>query len=200
MPNPTRPRKNANHKPDCACTSCIARRGAKEAHTLPVGDDGTALAPLTTPKNLSNIDAPMLGQSRRARDRVAQWIAIRAQEPHLLQREIADKMGINPKTLTSLLYNATKAGWLQFDDPLEKIEFQVIPKTVDNLIEFLNQKDKTVTLETAKGTIFKSYQASKGISDAPSNVLALKIEMGDPTTPVKEITGQIVGKARSITD
>lgn len=143
---------------------------------------------------------PMLGQSRKARDRVATWIAIRAQEPHLLQREIADRMGINPKTLTALLYNATKAGWLQFDDPLEKIEYQIVPKVVDNLIEFLDQKDKTVTLETAKGTIFKSYQASKGISDAPSNVLALKIEMVDPTTPTKSITGQIIGKARALSD
>lgn len=187
------------HKPDCKCLPCVSRRGAEEAHTIPTGDGRTALAPLVGIKEQVNRDLPpLVGQSRKARDRVAEWIAIRASEPHLRQKDIAERMGIKAHTLNNLIQNAQKKGWLVFDNPLDKIEYQIVPKVVDNLIEFLDQKDKTVTLETAKGTIFRQYQASKGIQDVQNNVLALKIEMADSTAPVKIVTGQIVGQPRSI--
>lgn len=187
------------HKPGCKCSFCATRDGAKEAHFVTAGSGKTVVAPLVGVKEQVNKDLPALvGQSRKARQRVAEWIAIRAAEPHLRQKDIAERMGITAGTLSNLLANAQRKGWLVFDNPMDKIEYQIVPKVVDNLLEFLDQKDKTVTLETAKGTVFKQYQAAKGVQDVQNTVLALKIEMADPGTPTKIITGQIVGQPRSV--
>jgi transposase len=138
---------------------------------------------------------------RSARDRVAQWLALKANQPSLKNKEIAEMLGISPITLQQYIGQGRKAGWLQFDDPLDKVEHLIIPKTVDNLMEFLNQKDKTVTLETAKGTIFKQYQASKGIQEGGQQVLALKIEMPTASSQVPKIAvGQIVGQPKVLID
>ena len=54
-----------------------------------------------------------------------------------------------------------------------------------------------MTIETAKGTIFKQYQDSKGISDAPQTILALKIETIG-VDDQKIIEGHVVGVAREL--
>lgn len=87
-------------------------------------------------------------------------------------------------------------------DPLARIEYDIIPQTLDNIAFYLSKeggRDKQVTLETAKATIYKQYQESKGISDAPQTVLALKIDMGDPDGPqLKAVAGSIVGAPRGL--
>jgi transposase len=140
----------------------------------------------------------MLKRSRDARTRVAEWIELRAQNPGLKQYEIAEKMGITYVTLRNLLSSAARNGWLVFDDPMEKIEHQIIPKATENLLEFLNEKDKTVTLETMKATAFKQYAATMGINDAPQNVLALRIEMTGTPGETKVVEGQIVGRPKEL--
>lgn len=91
-----------------------------------------------------------------------------------------------------------ESGNLTFDDPMEQIEFEIVPKTVQNLSELLDQKDKQATLETAKGTIFRAYQEAKAATPAAATVLALKLEFpkeGD----TKEATialGQVLGQGR----
>lgn len=170
----------------------VARQRAEKAESLATGK-----RPSSRGQKLNGV---ITVRGNSLRDRIAQWVEIRTAEPHLRQREIAEKMGIAPTTLTRCIADARKAGFLQFEDPLDKIEYQIVPKVLDNLMEFLDQKDKTVTLETAKGTIFKQYQGAKGVSDAPTNVLALKIEMPDGTQGAKILTGQIVGQPRVLTE
>lgn len=137
------------------------------------------------------------GMDRSFRARVTQWLAIRALQPDITHAEIAAKIGISPETLRHHITKAGKQGLLSNLDPIEQLKYQIIPKVVDNLNEFIDQKDKQVTLETAKHTIFKAYQASEGIQDQNNMVLALKIEAADPTQP-KNITGEIIGTARSL--
>jgi hypothetical protein len=135
------------------------------------------------------------------RSRIAAWIKMRNEEPGITNKEIAERLSIHPRYLSTLIWRASKEGWLKFDDPMNVIEYRLIPKVTENLEYYLNKRDKTVTLETAKGTIFKQYQESKGISDAPQTVLALKIEGGAPRgEEIKAVLGQIVGKPRKFTD
>ncbi len=115
----------------------------------------------------------------------------------ITQTEIARRLGISRFSLANHIDRAVKEGWLKFDQPLERLEHELMPKVVDNLNYFLDKKDKTVTLETAKGTLYKDYQASKGINDSPTTVLALKIETVEPEN-VKIIEGHIVGTAREL--
>lgn len=107
-------------------------------------------------------------------------------------------MGITPGTLSTHIYRATKEGWLKFDDPLSRVEFQLIPKIVRNLDEFLEDRDRTVTIEAAKGTLFKQYAESKGVTNAPTTVLALKLEL--PSGETKAIFGKVVGSGRALDD
>lgn len=135
-----------------------------------------------------------------ARARVAAWVAFRTADPNITNVEVARRLGCNSRTIENNLRKASKEGWLQFDDQLDRMKYEIVPKVVDNLNHFLDAKDRTTTIETAKGTIFKVFQASEGISDAPQTVLALKIEPADPkdVNQVKIITGQIVGRPREM--
>lgn len=126
------------------------------------------------------------------------WLAMRSLEPTLSTKDIADRLGISVGYLRNLIYNARKDGWLSFTDPLDQIEYGIVPKVIDNLNYFLDAKDKTVTIETAKGTVFPQYKESKGISEAPHTVLALKIEAPLPSDNVRVIAGQIVGRPRQL--
>lgn len=188
----------AFHKnPNCKCIACTSRRRKEEAIALAAREGREPVVPKPVIKD-GKINAdlpPLIAEDRSARGRIAQWLAIRAAEPQLKNKDIAERMGIATNSLNTLIQKAVRDGWLKFDDPLSRIEHEVVPKVVDNLVTFLDAKDKTVTLETAKGTIFKTYQEVKGIQEVPQTVLALKIEASEPST-VKVAVGQIIGKPR----
>lgn len=144
-------------------------------------------------------DMPVLHvKGRTKRDRVLEWMELRVQNPGISNAECSRRMGLSPNTLKGYIYQATKEGWLKFNDPVERIDNEIVPKVLENLISFLDDKDKQVTIETAKGTVFKTYQEAKGITENPSTVLALKIEMPDPTLGMKISAGHIVGRPKEI--
>lgn len=192
---------STNHKnPDCKCFSCAARRRKAETFLITTRARREALAddPKKSHKAPVNPDLPdIYVYGRSARDRIEQWAEIRLKNPELKNMEIAKMLGIAPGTLKALIVQANREGWLKFDNPIERIDFEIIPKVMNNLSEFLDQKDKTVTIETAKGTIFKQFQDAKGISDAPQTILALKLETVD-VDDSKVLTGHVVGKPREI--
>ena len=102
-----------------------------------------------------------------------------------------------------MISKATKEGWLIFEDPMKRIEHEITPAVVDNLKYWLDKKDKQITIETAKGTLFPAYKESKGIREAPSTVLAIKIEpaiQGDPGVEIKTFTGTIVGTPKGMVE
>lgn len=145
------------------------------------------------PKEVLEADFVVVGKSPR--DRVAQWITIRQQEPDLTTADIARKMNLTPRTLYAYLQRAHKEGWLRFDDPLARVEHEIIPKVLDNMSLFLDQRDKQTTIEAFKSTVARSYQEARGLTDAPQTFVAIKIEAANPDS-TKIITGQIVGKPR----
>ena len=124
---------------------------------------------------------------------------MRALEPGITTMECAKRMGIAPITLATYISRARRAGWLVFDDPMSRLEHEIIPKVADNLNYYLDQRDRTVTIETAKGTLFKQYQAEQGIQDSAQTVLAIKIEYPQDlidSPEIKVISGNIVGKPK----
>lgn len=137
--------------------------------------------------------------TKSARARIAQLLALRAMYPDITNTEIAARMGIKATSLNTLIWRSTKEGLIQFDDPMDKLEYEIIPKVVDNLKAYLDSADDgarlKTTLETAKGTIFRQYQEVKGVNQNPQTVLALKIEMPDGDS-IKLAAGQIVGKPK----
>lgn len=149
----------------------------------------------------SYVTTPVGNDARRGgtKLRIREWLKIRAVEPLITASDAAVRMGVSSRTLYRDIATATKEGWLRFEDPVERIDFQIIPKTLDNLNRFLDERDKTVTIETAKATIFKTYQNAKGVSDGGTMILALKIEQPEEENP-RIITGHIIGKPKVITE
>ena len=132
-----------------------------------------------------------------ARGHVASWIHARAEEPELTNIDIAKRLGISAKTLNNHIYRARKEGWLHFEDPLEEVEYGIVPKVVKNLNKFLDDEDKTVTLEVAKGTLFKQFQEAKGITEKSMNVLAIRLELPEIGIDSTIVSGKIVGKPKT---
>ena len=81
---------------------------------------------------------------------------------------------------------------------MEKMDNEIIPKVLENVSQLLDQKDRLTTIETAKNTIFKTYQAAHGVRDNPVTMLALKIETSPSTESSKVFTGEVVGKPQSL--
>lgn len=206
-----------NHKQGCRCTLCAARR--RQAKALALGDgvsprsqvdqvvkvvegvegvEGVEVIGVDPKEEPLHPDLYSTQSRPTARNRIASWIEMRALDPTLSTAECSRRMGLNPKTLATIISRAVKEGWLKFDDPLERIEHEIIPKTLDNLAEFLREGDKQVTIEVAKGTIFKQFQAAKGISEAPVTVLALKIETLSTGDQPKIVSGNVVGRSREV--
>lgn len=158
-------------------------------------DGGSGGQSPDTPPETVNADIPpyIVKREKGIRAAIGHWIMIRAAEPGLTNKAIADRIGISPRTLSTYIYQATKAGWLRFDDPLAQLEFEIVPKVVENLKHYLDARDKQVTIETAKGALFPAYKESKGIQEAQQTVLAMRIELPESTEGLKAIPGHIVG-------
>lgn len=211
MPSPAtkdRPRStggaNFHKNPDCACTVCTARRRKAQALALTTGAGGSELEPkssheaaLARGEDPIGADIPFRVTKRTARGWVAQWAQIRAAEPNITNVDVAKRLGISRCRLQACLTRATREGWLIFEDPISKIEYEIVPKVVRNLNKFLDEEDKTVTIETAKGTIFKVYQDSKTEQQTPQTMLAIKIEPADGDK-VHIVAGHVVGKPKEI--
>ena len=139
--------------------------------------------------------ATRLKQTSLIRKKALAIVAMRAQG--YSTEEIASELGIRPRSVAQYVYTASKGGWLPrtkgsaFADPKDSIDFELAHKAVRNMNEFLDSPDietrKEMTLELAKGSLFKRFDQSKEATLPGMQVLAIKIDM--PTTgdtPVRE--------------
>lgn len=191
----------ATHKSGCGCRPCAARRRTEEAIAGRTGPDRTspvaATEALVPPKDILS-DLPAVPVSRM-KQHVARWLTMKTANPDLTNKEIAQELGISLSTLQNTLYKARQQGWLTFVDPVDELKYGMIPKIADNLNLFLDARDRTVTLEAAKATLFREYASKEGINDAPpTTILALKIEMPTNAAPTTNIKGVIVGTPVSL--
>lgn len=183
----------AHKNPECPCPPCRARR--RKAQTLALAA-GEQIWEGNIPESVDAISADLfVAETGTLRSRISEWLKLKQVDADITISEAARRLKIDSKTLNATILKAVEEGWLKFEDPLSKVEYQIIPKVIRNLSRLLDEGDKQTTIETAKGTVFKTYQDSKGISDAPKTVLALKIEMPDGEN-VHRMTGQILGAPR----
>lgn len=139
----------------------------------------------------------IVAKGRSHRDRIAEWALMRSQG--MKNVDIAVKLGIAPSTLNTLISKAAREGWLKFDHPAERLEFELAPLIVDNIKEHLVNGDKKMTIEAAKGIgLFKAHQAVKVENESPQMVLALKIETPAGYDPTTQVTGVIVGRPKAV--
>lgn len=192
-----------SHQPNCRCNPCKARNRKQEALALAARARGMQLAPEHPVPQVGLEPVPKMQPpaftraTKGLREKVASFITFSTVYPNISKAELAEKMGIPKSALHKMIKDAQEAGILTFDDPLDRVEHELIPKVIDNLNYFLDAKDRTVTIEAAKGTVFRQFQESKGISDNAQTVLALKIEQADGQT-IKIATGRIVGQPKEL--
>jgi DNA-binding CsgD family transcriptional regulator len=116
----------------------------------------------------------------KVRKTVFAAVALKAQG--LKNKDVAEQLGITTNTLKVYMYRAHKNGWFNidsFEDPDDKLEIVLKSKTIRNLDMYLDNADKEVTLETAKGLgIFKQHQMIKNDTVAPIGIaLSVSVEM-----------------------
>jgi len=142
----------------------------------------------------------VVDENETPRAYVARWLELRSKDPDLTIHEAARQLRISKRTLNAAIQQAVENGWLKFEDPLSRLEYEVVPKVVRNLNAWLDENDKTVTIEAAKGMVFPIYRESKGVNEAPQTILALKIESPTNEQSSAVLTGQIIGAPRKIED
>lgn len=189
--------KIQGHKLDCLCTACTCHR-ASEARLAAIGRNPEAFVEKKDKKS-TKVRSVNNEATRRIKQRVADILALRATDPGISKLEIAKKLGVCHTTINHALDFAAQNGWITLEDPIERVRHEIVPKTIDNINHFLDAKDKQVTIEVAKGTIFKMFQTAEGLQDEAPMVLALKIEM-PPTGDAqgKIIEGQVIGKPKQL--
>lgn len=207
VPDTEEPKRRPGRPPKTLST----RDGQEETLPEPVGEFGPGLGP-SDPQEETVIEAdssvwltkavekhPVKGEGPRGR--IAAWLMLRAVEPNITIKDAAEKLGVSRRTLHSDIVKAVEHGWLKFDESMDQIRYQVIPKVIRNLNHFLDEGDRQVTIEAAKGTVFKQFAEAEGLQDnRQTTILALKLEL--PETPAGEqpltLTGKIVGQPREI--
>ena len=142
--------------------------------------------------------APLAKRTTRyQRGVIAEWIKLRTIEPDITNLEIAQRMGIHKQYLYRTINQAVKEGWLTFDDPMARIEHEIVPKALDTISQHLDAGDGKMAIEVAKGAIFPAYKESKGVSQHGTNIaIALKVELPEGVGAPEIIEGQIVGKPK----
>lgn len=178
----TKPRNGGchTHRPGCRCRPCTGKRIRQEKALT-----GRAGSPdfVTKPEQpvavdvVIDADQPLVVKERGPKAVLLEWAALRAAEPNLTSGQIADRLGIGRESLATILYRAKKKGLLKYESPTLILETEIVPKVVRNLNHWLDRKDRSVTVEAAKGLIFPQYRESHGIHDHAPTVLALKIEL-----------------------
>ncbi len=149
-----------------------------------------ALIPPSQRAGADPVTSPL--QKPGLRRKAIEIIGLRSQG--FTHAEIGERLRIKPGSVSTILYRASKAGFLEdshgnflLDDPKDEVEFSLQHLATKNLRELmssdqvLSKGDKLVkmeaTLEVAKGTLFKKFDQPKESVAPNMNVLAVKIEM-----------------------
>lgn len=115
--------------------------------------------------------------------------------------DICKALGISEKSISPYIYRAGKNGWLDIDNPKARMQYQVVHKVVRNLDEMLDSSDpgvrERITVETAKGTLFKDFGEQQ---QAPTQqtIVAVRVEM--PTGPQQQMRDDTTGGVPAYVD
>jgi hypothetical protein len=139
----------------------------------------TALAPVdpAAPVSLRRHKAPK--DSKVYKVAIA-YIALKAQGLQLTA--ISEQLGVPKTTIQTYVKRAHRFGWLRPKDLDVEDQFEIsIPeKVARNVNEFLDERDKDITVEAAKGIgLFKNHQAVK-VDGQVGVGFALKVQVELP--------------------
>lgn len=155
-----------------------AVRTCDDTHLLQ--SHGNAVRALKARKKRLSLKQP---KDSRVKRTVFAALAMKAQGK--TNSEIADACGITKNTLKTYMYRAHVRGWLtvaSLEDPDDALEIVLKTKTVRNVDEFLDARNREVTIEAAKGLgLFKTHQIVKNDNVAPiAFALSVNVEMPPP--------------------
>lgn len=110
--------------------------------------------------------------------------------------EIAKQLGLAHRSIRQYVYIASKNGWLtDFSSTKDAIEFGLLPKALKNLHGLLDSEILPVkakaTMELLQGTAFKEFDQKTADQQAPTTVVAIRIER--PAAPITVREGTIGG-------
>jgi predicted transcriptional regulator len=97
---------------------------------------------------------------RRADDspmRITALKIVAMREAGVSEEGIASELGLSPKTIAGYVHKAGRNGWLEFNDPKDTLEYQLMHKVVRNLDEALDDTTRHVT----SGIMVKTAVAEK---------------------------------------
>jgi hypothetical protein len=126
---------------------------------------------------------------------------MKAEEPNITNKEIAERLNISVSTLNNCLQLGKKEGWLTFEDPFNKIQYEMIPSNIDKVQSLMDAGDQKTIIEVFKQLTAPAYRESQGINDAKGDnmMIAIKIEM-PPADQMPVVRGVIIGEARTLTN
>lgn len=145
------------------------------------------------PSKLPIKRAPRMKQPKAPKDSkvyksVMAIIALKAQGQ--TTKEIAETLQISVHTVKQYLFRAGKKGWLNisnFDDPQDQLDVVLKSKVIRNVDEFLDERDKEVTLK-----VFDHFKPAAGpeLQQLPQ-AMVLQVKVDLPQMLVQSSTIQI---------
>lgn len=144
-----------------------------------------ALAPSTgagaPPLRRRRSPTPKAPKDSKVYKTVMAIVALKAQGQQ--HKAIAETLGLSEHTIGVYLQRAVQKGWLNahsFQTIDDHLDFIVRDKVARNVTEFLDERDKEVTIEAAKGLgMFKTHQVVKGGEGAAVG-FALRVQVELP--------------------
>lgn len=164
------------------------------------GETGTEVLERAADKLLADdavVVRPDLVQARKRASKFPKQIAVivYCRLNGMSNSEIADALGIKPRSVSQLLYRArTEYG---FSDIVDRVQHQALPQAVENMNEMLADGDREMTIETLKGLgVFKKHVVGKeGVGGSNQNTLRVEFTLPEgvslDSAPVIAVGGVI---------
>lgn len=181
-----------NHRDSCECNPCAAKRAKLARKKVP------------PPKHLLDMSDPSFIQQiaiesfpkNDYRRHVAEWARLMLDEPGLSNIDIAERLGINERTLRAHLQRSRETGFLKITDPELKLENEILPLAMERLGEHVDAGSLQAVLEVVKGLgLLKSHQAIKTQTEVTQKIAVVNIHVPegfDMSSPNVVSTGNVI--------
>ena len=188
---------HANHRPDCACNPCKAKR-RQESMQGPEAPLQKAMIDLTDPDLVREIAIEALPKNDY-RSKVAKWAQITMEEPKATNQEIAARLGISERSLRGYIGKARAEGFLQLAEPKEILEHESIPEAVRVVNGHLKEGSLKAAIEVLKGMgVLKSHSAIQQEAEVTHHIPPIELRLpADFTAQMAQMQG-VVGRGNEV--
>lgn len=143
-------------------------------------------------------DAKDSRKNKKMPKQLAALVGLRAQG--FDNKEIADRLGVTPRKLTSLIAKARKEyGWSDLGHKLANV---ALPKAVDNIVAHLDREGEADAIKDGQSLMTRTFAAGMGVFKTHSavkqttrneNLNLMRIEISMPQLPEGSATGPVQG-------